>query len=78
MMKPDRDEAVGNAFHAASLGMVMTNRTAILEDALEAMRTALQLLDGVEAYMPAARLQHAIDIAEREIELSDANAMGTA
>lgn len=54
----------------------MMDRTATLERALECMHSALQLLDGIEAYMPAARLRHAIDVVEREIELSGESEMG--
>lgn len=67
-MKSERKQAISDAFHAISLDMDMMNRTATLTRAMEIMQSALELLDMIDAHLPAARLHQAIKAAANEIE----------
>ena len=67
-MKPDRNQAIGDAIQAFSLDMGMMKRTATLTHALEIMQSALELLDTIDAHLPAARLHQAIKAVAVEIK----------
>lgn len=66
-MKQVFDPAVGDTFLCIPPEPVVASRSARLEQVLDTLRNALQMLDDIEAFLPAARLQQVIDHVVAEI-----------